>query len=153
MATFKKKPYKTFLLISSKDELPNVITSTKKLIEVYQNSTAIVVLISQKPINTDKYHFKNINIIHYPSNRSIDAHFIMIKFAKIMPHSEICFLGEGGYFNLNFKSYQKHNSYVKKVSNGLNTAFLIDSNALVKSLKQDITTANTLKKYLQHNHV
>lgn len=153
MATFKEKPYKTFFLISSEDELPNVISSTKKLVEVYQNSAAIVVLISQKPINTDKYYDKNINIIHYPSNRNIDTHFLIIQLAKIMPHTEFCFSGKEFYFDLDEKNCQKQNSYIKTVSNGLNTAFLIDSEALIKSFKQDISTANTLKKYLQHNDV
>ena len=136
----------TFLLVANQINLNLKISWAEKLIKSYQNSTVIVTLISTKELNSKAVLGPSIQIIHYPANRNIDTHLLMLQTAKFLNNTCLCYVHHEPPANFNFKVNKDHNGYGLLEHNAQAVGFYLDSNKLLRSLKTDISTINSIRQ-------
>ena len=135
----------TFLIVANQNDLNLKISWAEKLIKSYQNSTAIVTLIATKEMNLKPLATPSVRIIHYPANRNIDIHLLLIQTAKLLKNTQLCYIHHQPTTSLPFSPPSAHNCYGLLTHNNHVDGFYLDCNKLLNTMKTDINTINLIR--------
>jgi len=139
-----------FLLIANEQDLPNKMKWAESLSKSYQNSKVIIRLISTNKMNPPESYPENIDLIHHPSNRPIEAHILIIQQSKLNQCEEFYYITHEDSGKLSTTEEHQPTHCVPIQNNGLTVGFLINTTQLNAAIRADINTVNKLRGLLNN---